>query len=286
MDHAPDGRSSGGLATSRGFDIKAETRRSASAASFRPASLGNHVCRARVSAMSATRRRSGAEWFWRRDIMERRIVLAGLAAGAAGALAGRAALAQSSPAPATDAPAAAGSSAPVVPLAPAPAMKMDMPATGMSDAVRAHIKDTMTVGSLSLITSRIAQSKLKHPMGKQFADFEVAEQNTIADILKSRMMQAAKPMGDVKAPTDAEVEGNLDAKGKDMVEKLRAMKEGPEFEKAYIKAQIDGHKQLLDIQDTYLKMADDADETNVAKLAKGMIKEHLVLLGDIEKHLG
>ncbi len=218
--------------------------------------------------------------------MERRIVLAGLAAGAAGALAGRAALAQSSPAPATDAPAAAGSSAPVVPLAPAPAMKMDMPAAGMSDAVKAHIKDTMTVGSLSLMTSRIAQSKLKHPMGKQFADFEVAEQNTIADILKSRMMQSAKPMGEVKAPTDAEAEGNLDAKGKDMVEKFRAMKDGPELEKAYIKAQIDGHKQLLEIQDAYLKMADDADETNVAKLAKGMIKEHLVLLGDIEKHLG
>jgi len=43
---------------------------------------------------------------------------------------------------------------------------------------------------------------------------------------------------------------------------------------------------LLEIQDTYLKVADDADETNVAKLAKGMIKEHLVLLTDIEKHLG
>jgi len=249
-----------------------------SAASFRPACLGNHLSRARVSAMSATRRRSGAEWFWRRDIMERRIVLAGLAAGAAGALAGRAALAQSSPAPATGAPA--------VPLAPAPAMKMDMPAAGMSDAVKAHIKDTMTVGSLSLMTSRIAQGKLKHPMGKQFAEFEVAEQNTIADILKSRMMQSAKPMGEVKAPTDAEAEGNLDAKGKDMVEKFRAMKDGPELEKAYIKAQIDGHKQLLEIQDTYLKVADDADETNVAKLAKGMIKEHLVLLTDIEKHLG
>ena len=218
--------------------------------------------------------------------MERRIVLVGLAAGAAGAFAGRGALAQASPAPATDAPAAAGSSAPAVPLAPAPAMKMDMPATGMSDAVKTHIKDTMTAGSLSLMTSRIAQGKLKHPMGKQFAEFEVAEQNTIADILKSRMMPGVRPMGDVKAPTDAEVEGNLDAKGKDMVEKLRAMKEGPELEKAYIKAQIDGHKQLLSIQETYLKVADDADETNVAKLARGMIKEHLTLLGDIEKHMG
>ncbi len=47
--------------------------------------------------------------------------------------------------------------------------------------------------------------KLKHPMGKQFAAFEVAEQDTIADILKGRMMPGVKPMGDVKAPTDAEL---------------------------------------------------------------------------------
>ena len=79
---------------------------------------------------------------------------------------------------------------------------------------------------------------------------------------------------------------NLDEKGKEAVEKMKAMKEGLDYEKAYIKAQIEGHKELLDIQETYLKVADDADETNIAKLAKGMIKEHLTLLADIDKHLG
>lgn len=219
-------------------------------------------------------------------MMERRIVLTGLAAGAVGALTSRAALAQSSPAPATDAPAAPAPAAPAAEPAPAPAMKMDMPVAGLSDAVKAHIKDTMRVGSLSLLISRAAAMKLKHPMGKQFADFEVAEQDTIADILKSRMMPGVKPMGDVKSPTDAELQDNLDEKGKDAVEKMKAMKDGLDYEKAYIKAQIDGHKELLDIQDTYLKVADDADETNIAKLAKGMIKEHLTLLADIDKHLG
>ena len=33
-------------------------------------------------------------------------------------------------------------------------------------------------------------------------------------------------------------------------------------------------------------VADDADETNIAKLVKGMIEEHLTMLADIEKHLG
>lgn len=201
--------------------------------------------------------------------MERRIVLAGLLTGAAGAIAAGSARAQSTP----------GTS-------PAPAMKMDMPASGMSDAVKAHIKDTMTVGAESLMLSRIAQAKLKHPMGKQFADFEAAEQDGIADVLKSRMTPGVKPMGTIKAPTDAEVEANLDAAGKEAVDKFRGMKEGPEFEKAYIQAEIDGHKKLLDIQDTYLKVADDEDETNIAKLAKGRIQEHLTILADIEKHLG
>lgn len=197
--------------------------------------------------------------------MERRTLLTGLAAGAAGAtLAAGSARSQSA----------------------APAMKSDMPASGMSDAVKAHIKDTMATGAQSLMISRIAQAKLKHPMGKQFADFEVAEQDGIADVLKGRTMPGAKPSGAVKAPTDAEVEANLDADGKAAVAKFRDMSEGPEFEKAYIQAEVEGHKKLLGIQDTYLQVADDETETDIAKLAKGRIQEHLVILGDIQKHLG
>ncbi len=198
--------------------------------------------------------------------MERRTLLAGLAAGAAGAtLAAGSALAQSA------APAAKAS---------------DRPASGMSDAVKTHIRDTMTVGSQSLMISRIAQGKLKHPMGRQFAGFEAAEQDGIADVLKSRTAPGAKPSGTIAPPTDAEVEANLDADGRAAVAKFRDMAAGPEFEKSYIQAEIEGHKKLLGIQDTYLQVADDETETDIAKLAKGRIQEHLVILGDIEKHLG
>ena len=218
--------------------------------------------------------------------MQRRDLLLGLAAGAAGVTLAAGAQAQSSAAPATDAPAAPAPGTPATGLPPAPAMKTDMPIAGMSDAVKTHIKDTMAVGALSLAISRIALDKLKHPMGKQFAVFEVAEQNTVADILKGRMMPGAKPAGMVMPPTDAAVEAALDADGKETVAKFRDMSEGPAFEKAYVAAEIDGHKKLLVIQTTYLKVADDADETNVAKLVKGMVDEHLALLGDIEKQLG
>ncbi len=206
--------------------------------------------------------------------MERRILLAGLLTGAAGAtLAAPSAVAQVVVTP------------PATP-APAPAMKMDMPMRGLSEAVKTHIKDTMAVGSLSLLVSRIAQGKLKHPMGKQFAEFETAEQEGIADVLKGRMMPGAKPLGTIKPPTDAELEANLDDDGKAAVQKFRTLAEGPDFEKAYLQAQLDGHNKLLGIQDAYLQVADDETEAAIAKLAKGRIQEHIVILGDIQKHLG
>ena len=74
---------------------------------------------------------------------------------------------------------------------------------------------------------------------------------------------------------------NLDAAGQSAVEKLRQAT-GLALDREYLHAEIDGHHRLLDIQQAYLRSPEDLDETNVAKLAQGMIKEHLTLLGDIE----
>ena len=196
--------------------------------------------------------------------MQRRTLLTGLAAGAT--LAAGSALAQSS--------------MPAVPAVPA------APASVPSDAVKAHMRDTMAAGARSLAVSRVAKAKLRHPMARQFADFEAAEQEGIADVLKGRGSPGAKPVGATVPPTDAEVEAGLDAEGRAEVARFRDMVAGPEFEKDYIQAQVEGHKALLGIQDTYLQVADDETETAIAKLAKGRIQEHLVILGDIQKHLG
>ena len=212
--------------------------------------------------------------------MERRLVLTGIAA-----LAASPAFAQSSPPPATDAPAAPAPAAPPAGLPPAPAMKM-APPLATSDAAARHIKETMAVGSLSLLASRIAAPKVKQAALKQFTAFEIAEQETIASILKSMTMPGALATGTVMAPTDAELTMNLDAKGKELVGKLHEMKPDLAFEREYVKAEIAGHKALLGIQEAYLQAPDNVDEANVAKLAKGMIVEHLALLGDIEKQLG
>ena len=171
------------------------------------------------------------------------------------------------------APSVAPQGAPSVPPPPAPRGP---------DARQKHTKDTMTVGSLSLALSRIAQTKANHPRLKQFVEFEIAEQETVADVLKA-LQTNATPAGSITAPSDAELMRNLDEEGKAAVEKLRNLRAGAEFDRAYIHYEVEGHRKLLDIQEVYLKTPDNRDETNIAKLARGMIKEHLTLLADMEK---
>ena len=74
------------------------------------------------------------------------------------------------------------------------AQKMSPPApapSAMTDAQQKHIRDTTAYGSLSLLLSRMAKSKVTHPLLKQFVDFEIAEQETVGGILKAIQTNAA-----------------------------------------------------------------------------------------------
>ena len=142
----------------------------------------------------------------------------------------------------------------------------------MGDAEKKHAEMTKMTGALSLATSRIALANADSEMVKMFAKFEVAEQETIADILKSMTMDKAE--GALKVPTDAEVDAMLDPTGKEMVSKLKGLK-GAEFDKQYVAGQLDGHKKLLAIQEDYLKVGQNREHLSVAKLARGMVKEHI-----------
>jgi putative membrane protein len=194
--------------------------------------------------------------------MNRRLLLASIATAAASRIAAQTSAPQQAPAQTI--------------ALPAPAL------SGMSDAQRKHINDTMAVGSLSLVLSRIALPKADNALLKQFIEFEIAEQETVADILKTLRTNGA-PTGSIEAPTDAELMRNLDETGKASVEKLRASRAGSEFDHAYIQYEVEGHRKLLDIQEVYLKVHDNLDQTNIAKLARGMIKEHLTLLTGVQK---
>jgi len=192
--------------------------------------------------------------------MDRRLFLAGVAAAAA-LPAGAQTTPSTPPSAATPTPGAAPTTA-----AAAPAEVM-----GLGDAEKQHVTQTMTVGTLSLEMSKIAVAKAQHPKVKEFANFEVAEQETVGDVLKAIKAAAS----DMTPPPQ------LDAAGTATLQKLQQAKAG--FDKEYVQGQIEGHQKLLKIQEDYLATGKNLDSTNVAKLARGMIKEHLALLSDLTK---
>jgi len=142
-----------------------------------------------------------------------------------------------------------------------------------------HAMDTLAVGSMSLLASRVALNKARDEDVKEFAEFEVAEQETIADVLKS--MKDGTVSGKVTAPSDTDVRQQLSEEDNATLQKMEKM-EGKEFDRAYIRAQIEGHQKLLRIQDEYLAIGNEPGHINVAKLARGQIKEHLQLLADAQ----
>lgn len=202
--------------------------------------------------------------------MDRRLVIAALAAAAAGP-----ALAQTTqpaPIPATPTPAPTGGAG-------------ANPAAGaMGDAEKQHVQKTMMVGSLALETSRIALKKADDDDVKQFATFEVREQEGIADVLKS-LLNPAAASGAVKPPSEQEVMANLDAKGQETVKKMQAAKAGDAFDKEYVKGQLEGHRELLAIQQDYLKSGKNLMNITVAKLASGHIQDHIKMLEDLDQAL-
>ena len=157
-------------------------------------------------------------------------------------------------------------------------------AAAPGDAEKKHADDTKKIGSLSLAASRVAVEKASDPMVKEFAKWEVAEQETIADILKS-METDGKAEGALKPPTNAEVEAILDADGKSSLEKLKPTS-GKDFDKSYVAAQLDGHKMLLTIQEDYLKVGQNREHLSVTKLARGQIKEHIDHLDMLKSKVG
>lgn len=119
-------------------------------------------------------------------------------------------------------------------------------------------------GTVSLMTSQIAVKKATSPDVKDFARFEVSEQETISSILTD--MGTPKP--------------KLSAEEQAMIDDLKATKEGPEFDKKYLQAQVDGHTQLNTIVDNYLSdvkasTPEEKEGKHLAMLANSTIDSHL-----------
>jgi putative membrane protein len=215
--------------------------------------------------------------------MDRRIVLAGLAAFAAAPV-----LAQTGGSPAARQPGAAAGS-------PTGAGTNRMGGQ-MSQADMQHMQQTMQIGMVALETSRIAQQKAQNPDLKQFAQFEVEEQTTLSEVLRSMMEPAATAAtgaasgqtqsGQMSGSMPAPGAMPMDPQGRDMVQKLQSAEAGAEFDRQYLQGQIQGHRDLLQVQERYLQSnPQNREHMNVAKMARTQIREHIALLENIQQKL-
>jgi putative membrane protein len=203
--------------------------------------------------------------------MDRRYVLAGLA----GVAIAPAALAQNTTQPRSPAAQTGGAAGGVHGTA-----GVTNAAPGqMGQAEQQWMQDTMRVGAVALQTSEIAQQKAEDDYVKQFAGFEADEQKGLAEVLRSMM----EPAGTASPQGAAAAQPQLDQKGQQMVQKLQQAKPGEAFDREYVKGQIEGHKELLQIQERFIQAkSGNREATNVAKLAAGRIREHIQDLEDLD----
>jgi len=148
-----------------------------------------------------------------------------------------------------------------------------------SDIESDYFRQVMAIGGLTLLVSRMAQERVKVPKLKKFAELEVAEQETLGEVLK-----ALQNPGTVNAgwPSEAEIEDRLVPVGRQLLQKIRAGESDIDFAREFFLLQLTGHQQLLRAHEDYLKVGKNPASIRVAKLADQMTREHLHLLADIK----
>jgi len=253
--------------------------------------------------------------------MHRRTVLAGLAAVAAPPALAQ----QVHPQPARPAPAnqAAGTAAGGGVYQPGGAPVGYAGQLGEPD--RRWMQETTAAGLAALQTSEIAMQRAQNPRVRAFAGFEAEEQRTLSEVLRSMMepaatagvqpqagqqaqqtqpgqqaQQAGQPQlggqqqaaqvqqAPAQQPAQQQQQAQpmqIEPRHAETVQRLQQLEPGPAFDREYVQGQLRGHQELLQIQERFLQGATNREAANVAKLARGRIREHIAHLQEMEAQL-
>jgi len=128
---------------------------------------------------------------------------------------------------------------------------------------------------LSLATSQIAVERATNANAKEFAGFELTEAIAVTTVLK----ELGTPV-----PT-------MDAKSQATFDKIKSTPKGQDFDKVYIKAQLENHEFLRDLAQNYLASAmsakTDAEKEgrHLATLSLAVFKEHVAITTRISGEL-
>lgn len=153
----------------------------------------------------------------------------------------------------------------------------------MGQAEMQHMQQTMQLGMVALETSRIALNKARNEDLKRFANFEVQEQTTLSEVLRS-MMDPGATAATGQSGMNMQANMQMDAGARDMMQKLEKQQAGAEFDKAYLEGQLQGHRDLLQVQERYLQSnSQNREHMNVARMARTQIREHIALLETMQK---
>lgn len=201
--------------------------------------------------------------------MDRRALLLG---GLAATLAAAPALAQSS-----------GSSSTMQQGTSGNASGMSRMGGQMGQAEMQHMQQTMQLGMVAMESSRIAMNKARNDDLKRFANFEMQEQTTLSEVLRS-MMDPGATAATGQSNASMQDSMQMDAGARDMMQKLEKQQAGMEFDRAYLEAQLQGHRDMLQVQERYLQSnSQNREHMNVAKMARGHIREHIAMLENMQK---
>lgn len=129
---------------------------------------------------------------------------------------------------------------------------------------------------ISLATSRIAKEKATQANTKEFAGFEFDEAVAVLTVLR-----------DLKTPVP-----EIEAKQAELLSKIETLAPGAEFDKEYIKAQLENHEELFNLADSYLNNSDpetsdpaEQQGRHLATLSRAVFKEHVLICKRISGEL-
>jgi hypothetical protein len=129
---------------------------------------------------------------------------------------------------------------------------------------------TLMIGSLALQSSQLASQRAALVKVKQFAGFETAEQTTVAQVLTDTPTPPVAPLDSAHAA---------------QLQALSGSPPGHPFDVKYVALQLQGHHELLDVQNSFLQAQPSmsSDVAHIAMLARTTIQMHLVLLEELRQ---
>jgi putative membrane protein len=130
--------------------------------------------------------------------------------------------------------------------------------------------ETLMFGGLSKQASQLAVERSRNPKIKEFAEFEIDEQTTMAQVLTDKANPEPVPID----PEHAEI-----------LKRLQGVSD-TDFDRAYVQEELTVHAELLTAQQSFLNnRPSDDDYRHIAMLARTVIQMHVTMLHDLQAAL-